>query len=82
MSPASAFATNRAKPVTEAYHLGTKTNSPESILYNNTFCREKKEEMAQGGGVARVIVDSRFCVPDPVDLAMVIILTSSTVTSI
>ncbi|KAF2619643.1 hypothetical protein F2Q68_00042180 [Brassica cretica] len=34
--------------------------------------------MAQGGGVARVIVDSRFCVPDPVDLAMVIILTSST----
>ncbi|CAF2050248.1 unnamed protein product [Brassica napus] len=27
--------------------------------------------MAQGGGVARVIVDSRFCVPDPVDLAMV-----------
>ncbi|KAH0866011.1 hypothetical protein HID58_083222, partial [Brassica napus] len=78
MSPASAFAINTAKPVTEAYRLGTKTNSPESILYNNTFCREKKEEMAQGGGVARVIVDSRFCVPDPVDLAMVIILTSST----
>lgn len=27
--------------------------------------------LPQGGGVARVIVDPRFCVPDPVDLAMV-----------
>lgn len=49
-----------------SYIFQKKKKDRKSILYNNTFSREKKEEMVQS-----VIVDRRFCVPGPVDLVMV-----------